>query len=162
MPDSYAVSEEQTRQLQTAVSDLAVETDAVAVILSDREGHVLAHTDIPEGVDLQTICALAAGSFAATRQFAVLLGEPGFHAIYHQGERISTYIHCAADTFLVIVLFDRRTTVGLVKLYVGRQAEELTPQLRQVARQSVRLAGGDGAEFELDPEQEPFEALVPT
>jgi predicted regulator of Ras-like GTPase activity (Roadblock/LC7/MglB family) len=152
----YAISEKQCRELESAAADLAVLIEANAVILCDSAGRVLAGGDATDAADRQTFCALAAGSFAASRELAYRLNEESFLSIYQQGDRCSIYVHSVADAFLFIVIFDKQTTVGLVKLYVGRKAEEMLPLFREIAGQSIRSAATHLDGFVLDVERDPF------
>ena len=47
-----------------------------------------------------------------------MLGEPEFGALFHQGEKESLYLADVARRVILVVLFDNRTTLGLVKLRV--------------------------------------------
>lgn len=152
MSTSSAINEDQSRTCYCALSDLAVQSEANAVLLTDVGGNILASvTKTGEGA-IATIGALAAGSFAATRELAAIVGEPSFHAIHHQGENTGIYMQSATPQFLIVVLFDRTTTAGLVKLYVGRTIQELRPLLAKVEGQSVEAAQSTShpARFELD------------
>ncbi len=53
----------------------------------DRQGHLVTKRGEARTVDIDTISALVAGSFAATKEMARLLGEDEFTAMFHQGER---------------------------------------------------------------------------
>jgi hypothetical protein len=46
--------------------------------------------------------------------------------LFHQGERESLYLADIARRVILVVLFDNRTTLGLVRLRVKRRCEELT------------------------------------
>ena len=76
-------------------------------------------------VDIDTISALVAGSFAATKEMARLLGEDEFTAMFHQGERDNIQLSLVGDRTLLTILFDDRTTVGMVRLYAGETAKKL-------------------------------------
>ena len=76
-------------------------------------------------IDIDTISALVAGSFAATKEMARLLGEEEFTAMFHQGERDNIQLSLVGDRTLLTILFDDRTTVGMVRLYAGETAKKL-------------------------------------
>ena len=60
---------------------------AKCALLIDKEGHLVTKTGELRTIDIDTISALVAGSFAATKEMARLLGEEEFTAMFHQGER---------------------------------------------------------------------------
>lgn len=153
---AYAISEEQSRALRAAAGDFTILADARALILCDCAGCVLVCTDGIESADTESIGALAAGSFVATRELASILNEKAFQSIYHQGEETHIFVRSIADAFLAIVIFDKRTTVGLVKLYVGKMIEAMLPLFREISGQSIRSAACESVGFELDTAREPF------
>ena len=55
---------------------------------------------------VDTISALVAGSFAATKEMARLLGEDEFTAMFHQGERDNIQLSLVGDRTLLTILFD--------------------------------------------------------
>ena len=79
----------------------------------------------PPTFDATTFASLAAADFSANDQLARLLGEPEFGALVHQGERDSMYLLDIARRAILVVLFDGRTTLGLVKLRARPVVREL-------------------------------------
>ena len=55
-----------------------------------------------------------------------MIGEPEFGALFHQGEKESMYLADIARRVILVVLFDNRTTLGLVKLRVKQTVLDLT------------------------------------
>ena len=152
-----AISEKQSRALNATLSDLMVLAEADAVFLSDFGGNLLAYVTSAEADDsVYTIAALAAGSFSATRELAAQIKEPEFHSIFHQGENNSIYMQSVSTDYLVLVVFGKRTTAGLVKLYVEKAAKEIEPVLKQVHGQSVSAAGGETRLFEMKMDTDVF------
>jgi predicted regulator of Ras-like GTPase activity (Roadblock/LC7/MglB family) len=81
-----------------------------------------------KSLDTESLSALIAGSFASTRQVARILGEKEFTEIFHQGKNDSIYIALIKDRSMVVVVFDSRTTIGMVKFYL----EELSQKVSKV------------------------------
>jgi predicted regulator of Ras-like GTPase activity (Roadblock/LC7/MglB family) len=94
-------------------------------------------------VDLDTISALVAGSFAATRQLAHQFGEKEFTALFHQGRGGNIQLSLVGDRALLTALFDDNTTVGMVRLYSTEAAKRLTTIFRRKAEEA-RSAVADG------------------
>lgn len=98
---------------------------AKSALLVDREGHLVARQGETLTIDMDTISALVAGSFAATKEMARLLGEDEFTALYHQGRRDNIQLSLVGERTLLTVLFDDRTTLGMVRLYAAEAAKKL-------------------------------------
>ena len=98
---------------------------AKCALLIDKEGHLVTKRGELKTIDIDTISALVAGSFAATKEMARLLGEEEFTAMFHQGERDNIQLSLVGDRTLLTILFDDRTTVGMVRLYAGETAKKL-------------------------------------
>ena len=99
---------------------------AKCALLIDKEGHLVTKRGEVRTIDMDTISALVAGSFAATKEMARLLGEEEFTALYHQGHRDNIQLGLVGDRTLLTILFDDRTTVGMVRLYANETAKKLS------------------------------------
>jgi len=157
-----ALSIEQSKQLRAAVTGLVVKSEAQAALLSDDAGNVVAEAGMGQGENVQTIAALGAGSFAATREMAVMIGEPAFQSIFLQGVNANIYVRSVGASFCLMVLFRRKTAGGLVKLYADRLSEEVKPLLHALDGQSPLAAGGTGVRFEMDPSALPLAPAAAT
>ena len=81
---------------------------------------------------LESIAALIAGSFAATREMARLLGEEAFSTLFHQGQRESIQISLVGDRALLAIVFDQRTNLGMVRYYAVESVRRLVQVLSEV------------------------------
>ena len=106
-------------------------SSAKAVLLVDRTGRVVTRRGQDLRVDFETFGVLAAGSFAATRELARLVGEDQFSCLTHQGARHHIHLARVDDRTLFVVLFDERTTLGMVRLYAGETARRLVTLLEE-------------------------------
>lgn len=137
--------------LDRTLFEIIKKAEARCALLVLQDGRPLAHRGQTEGIDLDALCALIAGSFATTREIARLLGEPEFTVMFHQGE--SEHIHnllVDADTILTVV-FDDRTTIGMTRLY----AKEAKPILAEtLARARDRATREETTESDDDDDLE--------
>jgi len=78
-----------------------------------------------EDFDMQAVAALVAGSYAATREMARLLGEDEFSVLFHQGKRDNVQLTLVGDRTILATVFDERTTIGMVRLYAKEATEKL-------------------------------------
>ena len=114
---------------------------AKCALLVDKEGHMVTKRGNTSSFDLDTICALVAGSFAATKEMARLLGETEFSVLFHQGKRDNIQLTLVGDSTLLTVIFDEKTTLGMVRLYATEAAEQLNDIFQRRRVNSGR--GGD-------------------
>jgi len=140
------IHEYQFQKIKVLLARLCVEAAARCVFLVDRDGQPIAfHGDIGN-MDTTSFSSLAAGNVAATSSMAKLLGEDIFPTVVHEGERESIYI-CIIGRSLLVVVFDERSTLGLVKLRSKRASHELATIMEEITSESERLRGEENSFF---------------
>jgi len=95
-------------------------------LLVDTEGHLVTRQGGPVEFDMDSVSALVAGSFAATKEMAHCLGEEEFSIMFHQGKKDSIQLTLVGDRALLGIVFDEETTIGMVRLYAQEAARRLT------------------------------------
>jgi len=103
-------------------------SNANCALLVDKDGHLVTREGESTTFDLDTISALVAGSFAATKQMAKLLGEEEFALMFHQGKKDNIQLSLVGERTILAVIFDDRTTLGMVRLY----SSQISAKLAQV------------------------------
>ena len=132
----FILQERQFQRLKNVIARLCVECAARAVFLVDRDGQPIAfHGEIGD-MDTTSFGSLAAGNVAATSSMAKMIGEDVFPGVVHEGERESIYISVIGRSLLVLV-FDERSTLGLVKIRTKRASYEVAGILEEVAAESA-------------------------
>lgn len=131
------IYENQFQKLKTILARLCVECAARAVFLVDRDGQPVAHHGEIGDMDTTSFSSLAAGNVAATSSMARLIGENVFPAVIHEGERESIFISVIGRSLLAVV-FDERSTLGLVKLRTKRASHEVAAIFDDVMRDSEK------------------------
>lgn len=121
----WAIFEDDYWAINSALDDLLRSSHARNVLLIDRTGQLVAQGGGDVGFDLTSFSSLCAADFEANYQLAKLIGEKDFSTLYHQGARESMYLGKIARGVVLVVLFDKRTTLGLVRLRVRKAVEEL-------------------------------------
>ncbi|MFW5947021.1 MAG: roadblock/LC7 domain-containing protein [Gemmatimonadota bacterium] len=115
------------------------EAGARCALLLDRDGRPLTAVGETRGLDETSFASLAAADFDASDQLAGLLGEQEFKALYHQGVDGSMYLTEIAGVAILAAVFDRRTTLGLVRM----KTREVVPGLvRLLAELGARDSEG--------------------
>jgi predicted regulator of Ras-like GTPase activity (Roadblock/LC7/MglB family) len=110
------LTEELNKSVSELLADLLVRAEAEAVFLCNKGGYILAESMVRDYEHNDNIAALAAGSFFATREIARLVGEPEFRCVFHHGERKGIFIHNTKSDLLLVLVFGRQSSPGLVKL----------------------------------------------
>jgi predicted regulator of Ras-like GTPase activity (Roadblock/LC7/MglB family) len=130
------IHEQQFQRIKNVLARLCVECAARVVFLVDRDGQPIAfHGDIGD-MDTTSFSSLAAGNVAATTSMAKLIGEDVFPAVVHEGERESIFISVIGRSLLVVV-FDERSTLGLVKLRTKKASHEVASILEAIQNDSA-------------------------
>ena len=144
--------EEDIEALEKVLDAFLKKSAAKCALLVDKDGHMITARGATQSVDLDTISALVAGSFAATRALAHQFGENDFTALFHQGRSGNIQLSLVGDRALLTALFDDHTTVGMVRLYATEAAQRLTAVFRKKAEGGDRGAPtrstADGKAFE--------------
>ena len=141
------LGEEDERRLTAVLRKLCEDAKSRAVFLMDREGRLLAAAGETAGVDTTSLAALTAGSIAATGSLAQLLGEKEFNALSHEGETETLHISVAGREGILVVRFDQRSSLGLVRLRVKRAALEIARAFQEMDQ---RGASRGQAAFQAD------------
>jgi len=142
----FIIQERQFQRIKAILARLCVECAARVVFLVDRDGQPIAfHGDIGD-MDTTSFSSLAAGNVAATTSMAKLIGEDEFPAVVHEGERESIYIGVIGRSLLVVV-FDERSTVGLVKIRSKRASFEIAAAIQEVVAESATFRSNNAAFF---------------
>jgi len=129
--------------------------NARCVLLIDKDGHLVTKEGESSAYDMDTISALVAGSFAATKQMAKLLGEEEFSVMFHQGKKDNIQLSLVGERTILAVIFDDRTTLGMVRLYASQISVRLGETfadiaLRQTEGEKISQEFGNAAKGKLD------------
>lgn len=130
-------------------------SESRCALLIDKEGHLVTRKGITASLDMDTISALVAGSFAATKEMARLLGEEEFSVLFHQGKKDNIQLTLIGERTLLAVIFDDRTTVGMVRLYATEASTKLVKVFERVEKNNTM----ENLEMPAYDEKESKEAL---
>ncbi len=98
---------------------------AKCAMLIDKEGHMVVREGATRSFDVDSLSALVAGSFAATREMARMVGEDEFSVMFHQGQRDNLQLTLIDEQTILTVIFDDQTQLGMIRLYTQEAAREL-------------------------------------
>src|SRR5512147_1637772 len=133
---AFVLYEEQIDRINAALLRLLKKAEAKCAILADKDGHLITRQGFTQSLDTTALAALLAGSFASTREIARLVGEPEFSVLFHQGVRDHIHVSLVGDRCILAIVFDDRTTVGMVRLYAKETADRLK-ELTSMAGQAT-------------------------
>lgn len=127
---------------------------AKCALLIDKDGHLVTKQGQTGTYDMDTISALVAGSFAATKEMAKLLGEEEFSVLFHQGMKDAIQLSLIGERTLLATIFDDKTTVGMVRLYSNEAARKLGAVLQELKERKgegpLAKGFGEAAQGKLD------------
>lgn len=134
-----ALHEDDHRRLQAIVGRLHTEINAKVTSLIDKDGRQIVVQGETGNVDLVSLACLTAGNVAATDGLARLLGEREFSILFHEGEHDNIHISVVAKRAILVIIFDERSSLGLVRLRVKKALTELEEVITTaVDRQEIR------------------------
>ena len=133
---SIVVSQAETGNIEGCLERLVSDTGANFSMLLDKSGQVIAAQGDTERQDITALGALLAGSFASSREVARLLKEKDFRVLFQQGVRENIFTELIQEQWMLVVMFDKRTHIGLVKVLSKHATEELSGILDRVKTES--------------------------
>lgn len=138
--------EPQYERIISALYKLRADSASRVVFLVDKNGQQIAAQGDLTNLDTTSLASLAAGNVAATGGMAQLIGEKEFPTLSHEGERESIHI-CIIGRALLVVVFDERSSLGLVKLRVKQASRDLATVFEEITRDSAQKNADDDALF---------------
>jgi len=122
--------EEDIAAMQVSLRELLRKAEATAALIIDRGGFQITHYGADEELDLITLAALSAASFAATQQIATLIGEDDFSSVYQQGEKNSILVINVDEYSLLVIVFPASISAGAVKYYAPASLKKIAMQMK--------------------------------
>ncbi len=153
---SWSLNEGDYKRILEHMNVLLQESSARCALLVDRAGQLLANAGEKISFDPTAFASLTAADFSANDQLAKMIGEPEFASLFHQGEKESMYLADVGRRVILVVLFDQRTTVGMVRLKVKQTVTDLGKVFDEMFQRPAQAPGAErkgvleGAEDEID------------
>src|ERR1700674_2186571 len=144
----FVLYEEEFQKIKEALHQLSQDANANVVFLVDKNGQQIAAVGDLQSLDTTSLASLTAGNVAATDGLARLIGEREFSVLFHEGERDNIHISIVAQRVILVVIFDERTSLGLVRLRVRRATAELDRIFEEIKEKAEREKASVRVEFE--------------
>lgn len=138
---SFVMFEEEYREITAAIERLLRDSNAKCVYLVDKDGQLIGASGETRNIDSTSLASLTAGNIAATGGLAKLIGEKEFSILFHEGEKDNLHISVIGQRVILVVIFDKKSSLGLVRLRVKRASEELGRSIDKLIRRME--AGSD-------------------
>src|SRR5262249_3549561 len=103
---------------------------ALSAHLIDRSGQLITSAGRVDEFDAMSFASLVAADFTANAELAQLLGENGVDAVVSEGRMRSIHSCLLADRGILCTVFDRRSSLGLVRCRARRAASDLDAVFR--------------------------------
>lgn len=158
----WTLFEQDFRAIDQVLNQLLGKASALSVHLVDRSGQLISTAGHVGDFDATSFASLVAADFTANAQLSSLLGEPRVDAVINEGRERSVHSCLIADRVIMCTVFDRRSSLGLVRFRAQRAAAELdglfrtlfekvgvgeaqsaTPEYAEAAGQEVDALFGD-------------------
>lgn len=140
--------EDDIEEINKVLEEFINTSQAKCCLVVDKEGHLVTQKGYLKTLDTTSIAALVAGSFASTRQVASMLGETEFSVLFHQGKNENIHVSIVADRALLVIIFDDRTTIGMVRVCAENVSKKLERILEEAKKKQETRKLGISEDFE--------------
>ncbi len=137
MNSQLSLYEEELSEIRVVADRLHQDSRSRTILIVDKNGQLIAATGVDAELDTTSLSSLVAGNVAATGGIAKLIEEEEFTGQFHEGKDISVHMTIVARRIILVVLFDKNTTHGLVRLRVKKANEALADIFERLAVKSA-------------------------
>lgn len=130
--------DEEYQKIQSVIDQLHGDARAKIVYLVDKNGQHIAGSGDVESIDATSLASLTAGNVAATDGLAKLIGEKEFSILFHEGKKDHIHISIVANRLILVVIFDDRSSLGLVRLRVKKTSGELDSIFHEILEKAAQ------------------------
>jgi len=130
--------ENEFKKIDEELQKLHQQANATVVFLVDKNGQLIASAGDTQNIDTTSLASLTAGNIAATGGIARLLGEKEFSILFHEGEKDNIHISLIGQRVILVVIFDHRSSIGLVRLRVKKASEILTKIFEDISNKAEK------------------------
>ncbi|BCA80897.1 roadblock/LC7 domain-containing protein [Desulfuromonas sp. AOP6] len=141
---SLVMYDEELKRINATIEKLLREANAKVIFLVDKNGQLITAVGETEHLDTTSLASLTAGNIAATGGLAKLIGEKEFSILFHEGEKDNLHISIVAGRVILVVIFDQRSSLGLVRLRVKKSSDELGDIFQDLEKKAEEMeSSGD-------------------
>ena len=136
----YALDQEHLDNIEKILREDLIEIGVHSLVFADLAGNIVVELNNGEAThDVYSLTALAAGNFGAVNAMANAIGQDEFSLLFHKGDNVSIYFSKVLDDFLLITIFGKETSLGLLRLKVSESSEKIEKVLAFLYSKKVNL-----------------------
>jgi predicted regulator of Ras-like GTPase activity (Roadblock/LC7/MglB family) len=147
MDTQMVMYEEDHKKILVVIGRLVREANAKGVFVVDRNGQLLAEAGEVRGIDTTSLASLVAGTIAATGGLAKIIGEQDFPVHFHQGVKDNLHITMVANKWILVVVFDERSSLGLVRLRVKKATADMNKVFEDLKKKADAESASGSSPF---------------
>ena len=140
----WTLFENDFRAIDQVLNELLEKTNALSVHLVDRSGQLITTSGRSADFDATAFASLVAADFTANAELSQLMGDASIDAVVNEGKSRTVYSRLLADRVIMVTVFDRRSTLGLVRLRASRAAGELDGVFKKLFEKVGMVEAGRG------------------
>ena len=159
MSSSLVMYQEEFDRISHVLNRLRVDANAKIVFLVDKNGQQIAGAGEIDLVDTTSLASLTAGNVAATDGLARLIGEREFTILFHEGRKDNIHISIVGQRLILVVIFDERSSLGLVRLRVRKASGSVERILNEMEEKAARVGVGEATSPFAEITDEDIDAL---
>lgn len=143
---SLVMYDEEYQRIMVLIEKLLRESNSKVIFLVDKNGQLIAATGETEHLDTTSLASLTAGNIAATGGLAKLIGEKEFSILFHEGVKDNIHISIIGGRVILVIIFDERSSLGLVRLRVKKASVELEKVFEDLVQKTVTHSEKTGSD----------------
>ncbi|MFK7896580.1 MAG: roadblock/LC7 domain-containing protein [Myxococcota bacterium] len=147
MQSQLVMQQEDFDHVLAIIQKLVRDANAKGVFVVDKAGQLIGEAGEMQGIDSTSLASLTAGCIAATSGLAKIVGEEEFPIHFHQGQVDNLHMTLVGDRMILVVVFDERSSLGLVRLRVKKAGNELAKVFEEVRKKSESQEASSGSPF---------------
>ena len=147
LESQLVIREVDFKKIQVVIERLTRDANSKGVYIVDKAGQLIGEAGEMRGIDSTSLASLTAGCIAATGGLAKIVGEEEFPIHFHQGQRDNLHITLVGQRMILVVIFDERSSLGLVRLRVKKAGAELARIFEEIKKKSEADAAAADSPF---------------
>ncbi|MGC8719653.1 MAG: roadblock/LC7 domain-containing protein [Thermodesulforhabdaceae bacterium] len=119
------LTEEKQARINELIDRELIKNGVEHVFLVDMAGTLIVEKGNYPLEDVLPLAALSAANFGATAEIARLVGEEDFTLLFHKGEKYNLHFSKIGDQFILVILFGKNVSLGLIRYKINRISDEM-------------------------------------
>ena len=159
MNSNLVMYQEEFERISQLLNRLRLDANAKIVFLVDKNGQQIASAGEVQLVDTTSLASLTAGNVAATDGLAKLIGEKEFSILFHEGRKDNIHISIVGQRLILVVIFDERSSLGLVRLRVRKASSGIEGVLKEMETKAQEVGVAEASSPFAEITDEDIDAL---